>query len=295
MAIDAYVWVCRGRELRLTVCWVSCRPRALAPIGPVGLPASFSYGLQAVSALNKMGCAGFADARAELALGVLTGRERAEALAHLGHCAACQENVRQLMMKGEQLVQLLPAKEPPSGFDTRVLERLRIATLSPDPGQASRMSPTGERRRSGHEAGEGKPRRHRGPRRVLAAVAVALVAAVSALGGWGLDAATSSSASSSLSSASLFSASHQTVGTIFFYGGSEQWLSMSVNLRSGTGSVTCQLVRPDGHVMTLGSFWLDAGYGTWASPGSVGHAQFTSVRLVRTDGTVLATASLPQR
>jgi hypothetical protein len=254
--------------------------------------------LQAVSALNKMGCAGFADARAELALGVLTGRERAEALAHLGHCAACQENVRQLMMKGEQLVQLLPAKEPPSGFDTRVLERLRIATLSPASGQASRMSPTGERRRAGHEAGEGKPRRPRGPRgprRVLAAVAVALVAAVSALGGWGLDAATSSSASSSLSSASLLSASYQTVGTIFFYGGSEQWLSMSVNLHSGTGSVTCQLVRPDGHVMTLGAFWLDAGYGTWASPGPVSHAQFTSVRLVRTDGTVLATASFSQR
>jgi hypothetical protein len=130
---------------------------------------------------------------------------------------------------------------------------------------------------------------------VLAAVAVALVAAVSALGGWGLDAATSSSASSSLSSASLLSASYQTVGTIFFYGGSEQWLSVSVNLHSGTGSVTCQLVRPDGHVMTLGAFWLDAGYGTWASPGPVSHAQFTSVRLVRTDGTVLATASFSQR
>ena len=248
-AIDAYVWVCRGRELRLTVCWVSCRPRALAPIGPVGLPASFSYGLQAVSALNKMGCAGFADTRAELALGVLTGRERAEALAHLGHCAACQENVRQLMMKGEQLVQLLPAKEPPPGFDTRVMERLRIAALSPDPGQASRMSPTGQRRRSGREAGEDKPRKPRkprGPRRVLAAAAVALVAAVSALGGWSLDAATSSTASSSLSSASLVSASDLTVGTIFFYGGSEQWLSMSVNLRSGTGSVTCQLVSPTG-------------------------------------------------
>jgi methionine-rich copper-binding protein CopC len=69
---------------------------------------------------------------------------------------------------------------------------------------------------------------------------------------------------------------------------------MSVNLHSGTGSVTCQLVSPDGHVMTLGSFWLDAGYGTWASPDPVSYAQFTSVRLVRTDGTVLATASLSQ-
>jgi hypothetical protein len=259
-----------------------------------------------VSALNEMGCAEFADARAELALGVLTGRERAEALAHLSRCAACQESVRQLMMKGEQLVQLLPAKEPPPGFDTRVLERLSVAALSAGPGQARRTSPTGERRRLGGEAGEageareadkageGKPRRPRMPRRVLAAAAVALVAAVSALGGWGLDAATSSPDNSSLSSAALLSASHQTVGKIFFYGGSEQWLSMSVNLHSGTGAVTCQLVSPDGHVTTLGSFRLDAGYGAWASPGPVSPDQFTTVRLVRTDGTVLATASLKQ-
>lgn len=251
-----------------------------------------------MSALNEMGCAGFADARAELALGVLTGRERAEALAHLSHCAACQESVRQLMMKGEQLVQLLPAKEPPPGFDTRVLERLSVAALSAGPGRAGRTSPTGERRRLGGEAGEsgeGKPRGPRGPRRVLAAAAVALVAAVSALGGWGLDAATSSPDSSSLSSAALLSASHQKVGKIFFYGGSQQWLSMSVNLHSGTGAVTCQLVSPDGHVMTLGSFRLDAGYGAWASPGPVSSAQFASVRLVRADGTVLASASLKQR
>jgi hypothetical protein len=45
--------------------------------------------------------------------------------------------------------------------------------------------------------------------------------------------------------------------------------------------------------MTLGSFWLDVGYGTWASPGPVSRGQFTSVRVVNSDGTVLATAQLP--
>ncbi|HEX3513509.1 MAG TPA: hypothetical protein VHT26_05865 [Trebonia sp.] len=214
---------------------------------------------------------------AELALGVLTGRERAEALAHLERCAACQENVRQLTMKAEQLLELLPAKEPPPGFESRVTERLRLAALSqgPDPGP-----------------GPGLPGR---ARRVLAAVAVALVAALSALGGWGLNAAASSAAGSPLTSADLLSASRQTVGTIFFYGGSQQWLSMSVNLHSGTGTVACQLVSSDGHVTTLGSFWLDAGYGSWVSPGPVGHGQFTSARLVSADGTVLATASFPRR
>jgi len=241
-----------------------------------------------VSALNEPGCAGFADVRAELALGVLTGRERAEALAHLEHCAACQENVRQLTMKHEQLLQLLPAVEPPPGFEARVTERLRLAALSQGPGPGPRLGPAPASRKS--LTGRA--------RRVLAGVAVALVAALSALGGWSLADGMSSTAGSSLTTAALLSASRQTVGTIFFYGfygGSRQWISMSVNLQSGTGTVVCQLVSSDGHITTLGSFWLDAGYGAWASPGPVSHGQFTGARLVSADGTVLATASFPPR
>src|ERR1700684_3379779 len=79
-------------------------------------------GMQAVSELNGMGCAGFADVAAELALGALTGRERAEALAHLDRCAACRKHVRQLT-----------AEAPPPGFETRVLERLGLAAHRPEP------------------------------------------------------------------------------------------------------------------------------------------------------------------
>jgi hypothetical protein len=46
--------------------------------------------------------------------------------------------------------------------------------------------------------------------------------------------------------------------------------------------------------VTLGSFWLDGGYGAWGSPVPAGDGQFTSARLVAADGTVLATASLPR-
>jgi hypothetical protein len=233
-----------------------------------------------------MGCDGFADVTAELALGVLTGRERAEALAHLDRCAACQENVRRLTVTGEGLVRLLPAVEPPPGFETRVLERLGLAARSPGP--AGRMSPTGGRHFV-REPGDSQPGR---ARRVLAAAAVTLAVAVSALGGWGVGAATSSTAGSSLRSAVLLSASHQMVGTIFLYGGGgRQWLSMSVDLRSGTRAVICQLVSRDGNVTALGSFWLNAGYGTWESPGPVGHGQFGGARLVSADGTILAAGS----
>jgi hypothetical protein len=79
---------------------------------------------------NEMTCAQLSGVSAELALGVLTGRERAMALAHLDHCEACREEVRQLMVTGEQLRELLPPAEPPAGFETRVLDRLGL-TLPP--------------------------------------------------------------------------------------------------------------------------------------------------------------------
>ena len=89
-----------------------------------------------MSEVNEMSCAEFGDVAAELALGVLTGRERARALAHLDRCDACRENVRQLTVTGEELVGLLPAIEPPAGFETRVMERLGLGPPAPAPAAA---------------------------------------------------------------------------------------------------------------------------------------------------------------
>jgi anti-sigma-K factor RskA len=237
-----------------------------------------------VSEVNDMGCAGFADVAAELALGALTGRERAEALAHLDRCAACQEQVRQLTVTGQELLRLLPPEEPPPGFETRVLERLGLA--------AHRPGPASRRRRFGRGRCFGRPGVGR---RALAAVAVTLAIAVSALGGWRLGAAGSPPAGSSLSSAVLLSAGRQTVGTIYFYGANRQAMFVSVDFPSGTGTVICQLLSRGGNVVTLGSFSLDTGYGAWGSTDVVSHGQFTGARLVSQKGAILATASFPLR
>ena len=129
-----------------------------------------------VGELNEMGCGGFADVAEELALGILTGRERAEALAHLDCCAPCREDVRRLIMAGEELLRLLPAREPPPGFETRVLERLAPAAQSPGPG--SRRSLGGRWRRfwrrysravlrwNGIRIALGRPLRSRGRRHI---------------------------------------------------------------------------------------------------------------------------------
>ena len=82
---------------------------------------------------------------AELALGVLTGRERAQALAHLDHCPSCREEVRQLTATGEGLLGLLPSVEPPAGFEARVMDRLGLSAPAPSPDRRAswiRIEPT---------------------------------------------------------------------------------------------------------------------------------------------------------
>ncbi len=235
-----------------------------------------------MSELNEMSCAEFGDVAAELALGVLTGRERAEALAHIDHCDACREHVRQLTMTGEELLGLLPAAEPSPGFETRVMERLGLTVPAPRPARRERRP-------------RGRQPEHAGlTRRMLAAAAVVVALAGAGVAGWGLHAATAPSAGSTVSSAALLSASHQNVGQIFVYNGDPRWMYMSVDMGAGNGTVTCQLVSANGHLTTIGSFKLNGGYGSWGSPGWSDDNAPVSARLVAANGTVLATASFPR-
>lgn len=231
-----------------------------------------------MSELNSMSCAEFADSAAELALGVLTGRERAEALAHLDHCEACREHVRQLTLTGEQMLGLLPTVEPPAGFETRVMDRLGFAAQAPQRLRHRRQRPAWSHGFS--------------PRRMLAAAAVVVALIVGAVGGWGLHAATAPTASSTLTSATLLATNdHDAVGQVFVYNGESRWMYMTVDLDSGNDTVICQLVGADGHITTVGAFRLADGYGSWASPAATGDGKPVGARLVTADGKVLATAT----
>ncbi len=90
-----------------------------------------------MSELNQIGCAEFADVAAELALGVLTGRERAQALAHLDRCDACRQTVRELTVTGEELVGLrrCGTHRTPAGRSratgSRKCRRIRTVIWSP--------------------------------------------------------------------------------------------------------------------------------------------------------------------
>jgi hypothetical protein len=192
---------------------------------------------------NDMTCAELADVATELALGVLTGRERAAALAHLDTCDGCREEVRQLMATSDQLLALLPPAEPPAGFETRVLDRIGLSVPAEEParmkGHAELQAGTPKtprwRRRSarggsrpgarpgGPPVGPGGSSRPAGTarpgrtsdkpggtsrmRRALAATAVGLAVIAAGLGGWRIGVGSSPSPASSSASGPLTTAS----------------------------------------------------------------------------------------
>jgi anti-sigma-K factor RskA len=243
-----------------------------------------------MSDMDEMSCTEFADVAAELALGVLTGRERARAVAHLGHCDTCREDVRQLTVTGEELVGLLPAVEPPAGFESRVMDRLGLSAPAPAPARPARRlgrilsGPRSTGPRLTGWAGT--------PRRALAAAAVAVAVILAGVGGWGLHGASSSPAASPLASAPLLTASHQSAGQVFYYDTGSRWVYMSVDLPgSANGTVRCQVQGPDGQYVTVGSFQLTNGYGYWGSPVPASTTHPAGARLVTTTGAVLATAA----
>ncbi|WP_340384858.1 hypothetical protein U5640_01130 [Streptomyces sp. SS7] len=217
-----------------------------------------------------MECERLREQGAELALGVLPARERAEAVAHLDRCPECREHVERLTAVGDGLLALLPEAEPPVGFESRVVRAMGAA-------------PVPERR----------PRRQR--LRLAAAAAAATVAC--GFGGWavgtvveGAPAPVAQRTHGGLREAALVSGGHE-VGRFFAHGGDRSWVYMSVEL-PGTdrGPVRCLLVRADGSTVPVGSFPLKDGYGYWGAPTPVDPTTTTGARLVGPDGTVLATA-----
>ena len=209
-------------------------------------------------------------AGAELALNVLTGRERAQAIEHLQRCGTCRIQLSAMAVTGDELLRLLPHRQPPPGFTNQVAGRLRrVRNASP-------------RRR---------------PHAMLAAAAALVMVAAGGLSGWQLHATadrllhTGATTPTALRSAALITPGHQAAGKVFLHRGSGTWMFVTADLPAGDGTVVCQLTDQAGHTITVGSFRVIDGDGYWGSPEPDQPAAITGARLVNTAGTVLATAS----
>ncbi|MEU9591076.1 hypothetical protein AB0D84_15315 [Streptomyces sp. NPDC048193] len=224
-------------------------------------------------------CPRLRDVAAEVALGVVPAEERAAALAHLQRCPACLANVRELARTADELIHLIPGREPPAGFESRVLQRI------------------------------GPPPRHRRPtmrRRFAVGLAAAVTAAALALGGWAIGVSSTSAPSAvgparpdRLLSADLTS-HRQDVGRVFAYTGTPHWVYVSVDADDLPArdraalhtTLTCQIERADGSTTTIGTFSLTSGYAHWVASYPAGSPPVTEVHLLAADSSVVASATL---
>jgi len=205
----------------------------------------------------------------ELALGVLTGRERARAVEHLQHCGPCRARIQRMAFTSDELLWLLPGAQPPPGFAARVTGRLRRAQ---PPARRSRRS------------------------RWLAAAALVLVAAAG-LTGWGLRATAPaggpapSGAGAALRTAALIAPGHGAVGDVYLHDGRQPWMFTAIDLDRPDATIVCQLTDQAGRVITVGSFRMVNGDGYWGSPEPDPAAAITGARLITTAGVLVATAT----
>jgi hypothetical protein len=214
-------------------------------------------------------CDGSRDDLAEFSLGILSGRERSTVLAHLEGCELCTAEVERLSALTDIVLNFAPQAEPPIGFESRLAQRFQTS------GVAVR------------------------PRRLRQASAVSVAAALAILLGVGIGSITAgqggdsqgTSATASITSAPL-SSNGQALGEVFVSAGKPAWLFMSVDTRSISGTVWCQVTLAGGRVETIGTFRISGGYGAWgaALPSSGGPVR--SARVISGSGAVLASANL---
>ncbi|GAX56584.1 zf-HC2 domain-containing protein [Streptomyces olivochromogenes] len=240
---------------------------------------------------NDMTCEKLREIGAELALGILPGRERAAAVAHLDRCADCREYVEQLTLVGDGLIGLLPGCEPPVGFETRVAQALTQGTPAQDSRARARV-PGAWRRGFGGRF-----------RLRLVSTVAALVLAVG-FGGWaagtaienvvaGASRSTGNEADLLQGDLTSVAVPGQSAGEVYAHTGSPGWIYMTVDL-TGTptpysGTVSCLLERRGGGTVRMGTFTLHQGRGSWGGPTTVDPATLSGARLTSPDGTVLAT------
>jgi anti-sigma factor RsiW len=208
-------------------------------------------------------CQRFEGDLAELALGTLSGFERMNVLAHVQGCAACREEVDRLSAASDAVLTLAPVLEPAPGFETRLFGRMGLAA----------------------------PRRRRRWRIGVAAVTLTGVLGLALGLGFGLGSPPSVPAPTAVV-ASLTSGT-VVKGAVYLAPGHPGWLFMSVHGVRTAGLVSCR-VRIDGRPVTVGSFYLQGGSGSWAYALSVPTDEVQAAWLVDVHGHVLASALLTE-
>lgn len=209
-----------------------------------------------------MTCAELEALAAELALGTISGAERAGALDHLAGCAACRQLVEELAGVADRMLLLAPVAEPPPGFESKVLARMGVA------------APVRELR---------PPRRRR---LVVGIAAVALVAAMSTAGATWL--ARDSERPVEVRTALAADNEGRWTCRAVVYGAKPTWLVVSLDRMDGSNnSYSVEALRAgSSSPVPVGSLTLEQGHGTLARTVDVPAGDLQSVRVLDSGGRV---------
>jgi hypothetical protein len=226
-------------------------------------------------------CDAVQDDLVELALGVLSGRDRAVALAHVETCPDCAARLERLSFAADRLLEVGEEVQPPIGFESRLAGHLGWT-----------------RQRSGWRRHLQLPGRPKPVVRAWLALASAVVVAAIGFGvGWvghnggasTRSAALPSSATHALTSSQLV-AGGQSRGEVFVSHGRPSWLLVSVNDAGRSGAVICTVTTASGGHMTIGTFQLSSGYGVWGGSLPVPARELRTVSVAVPSGPSVATA-----
>jgi hypothetical protein len=221
------------------------------------------------------------DLAAELALGTVSGAERAAAVAHLAGCEACRRLVDELSGAADSLLVLAPAVEPPPGFESRVLSRIAAAA------QPVALRPARRRRVW------------------LAAAAVAAVACLSGFGvaelrdgtGAGRPATPVAAGPVAVRTALVADDAGRWTCRMLVYGDDPTWLVVSLDRNDGlNGAFSVEAVaNGSADAVPVGTFTTTDGHGSLTTTVALNAAQFKSVRVLDQTGHVRYEAAFPQR
>jgi Putative zinc-finger len=207
----------------------------------------------------------------EVALGIADGQERARAIEHLSSCPDCRAELAELTALADDLLVLAPQAEPPLGFETRTLKRIRAR---------ERWNLRRRRRRRLTFAGS-----------AVAAAAAAVVAMILVYSGdrrlaGQYRAALQGANGQYFASARLRTRDGTAVGVVFSYQGSPSWLFYVVAGRYRTGAYNEQIVTRADETISLPRFSMAEG--SWGTTTPLPVREIALVQLVRvSDGTVL--------
>jgi len=180
------------------------------------------------------------EAMAELALGIADGEQRALVLEHAAGCSDCRRELQQLSSLGDDLIALAPHREPPAGFESRVLDRIGVR-------HTKRRRPPCRLRRLALAAAV-----------PAAAAATALAMSVSYSSDRQLAAqyraALRGAHGTYFQSAGLHAPAGQVTGIVFAYEGSPSWLFYVLDGRHSSDQYEEEIITRSGRAITLPPF-----------------------------------------